>query len=113
MASQVVISPVEADGRAIEFDVELTRYDWLSNETIPLQIELKNAPYNTNFTIVWDVRDLNNDLVANGSLTFKASGTVTTKVVELRHIYNNEHFYTFSVNLLDSSGGILYQDDYS
>ena len=83
VASQVVVSPVEADGRAIEFDVELTRYDWLSNETIPVQLELKNAPYNTNFTVVWDVRDVNNNIVANDSLTFKATGTITTKIVPL------------------------------
>ena len=113
MTSQVALSNAQAEGRAIEFDVELSRYDWLSNETIPIQIELKNAPYNTNFTLIWDVRDVNNNLVANGSLTFKATGTITAKVIELKHIYSNEHFYTFSANLLDSSGGILSQDDHS
>ena len=113
MTSQVALSNAQAEGRAIEFDVELSRYDWLSNETIPVQIELKNAPYNTNFTLIWDVRDVNNNLVANGSLTFKATGTITAKVIELKHIYSNEHFYTFSANLLDSTGGILSQDDHS
>ena len=113
MTSQVALSNAQAEGRAIEFDVELSRYDWLSNETIPIHIELKNAPYNTNFTLIWDVRDVNNNLVADGSLTFKATGTITAKVIELKHIYSNEHFYTFSTNLLDSAGGILSQDDHS
>ena len=36
VSSVLATIPANAQGRAIEFEVELTRYDWLSNETIPV-----------------------------------------------------------------------------
>ncbi len=97
----------EAGGRAIEFDVELSRYDWLSNETIPMDVQLKNAQYNTNYTISWTLKDSSDTVLELGSQVFMATGTVTSNIVALKHFYNNNHFYTFEVQLYDNSGTLL------
>ena len=39
VSSVLATIPADAQARAIEFDVELTRYDWLSNETVPMDVQ--------------------------------------------------------------------------
>ena len=43
VSSVFATMPANAQGRAIEFEVELSRYDWLSNETIPMDVQLKEC----------------------------------------------------------------------
>ena len=54
VSSVFATMPANAQGRAIEFEVELSRYDWLSNETIPMDVQLKNAQFNTDYTLDLD-----------------------------------------------------------
>ncbi len=105
--------PVKAQGRAIEFEVQLSRYDWLSNETIPMDVQLKNAQFNTDYTLIWTLVDDDDIILQNGSLVVQATGTITSNLVELKHFYNNKHFYTFEVDLYDASGARLAQTEYS
>lgn len=105
--------PANAQGRAMEFNIEVSRFDWLSNETIPMDVQLKNAPYNTNFTLEWTLVDVDDLMILNGTKLFKATGTTTSLVIELKHFYNNEHFYTFDAEIYDESGSLLVADSQS
>ena len=102
-----------AQGRAIEFDIELPHLDWLSNETIPVDVRLKNAQFNTNYTLHWILSDVDDSVIESGSIVFKATGTVTSNTIELKHFYNSNHFYTFEADLHDASGALLAQADRS
>ena len=102
-----------AQGRAIEFDIELPQLDWLSNETIPVDVKLKNAQFNTNYTLHWILSDVDDTIIESGSIVFKATGTVTSNTIELKHFYNSNHFYTFEADLHDASGVLLAQADRS
>lgn len=82
VSSLLVPLPAHADGRAIEFDIEVPRFDWLSSETVPMGVQLKNAQFNVNYTIDWTLSDADNSLLDSGSIVFKATGTVTSNVVE-------------------------------
>lgn len=113
VSSLLVPFDAEADGRAIEFTTEIPRYDWLSNESVLIDVQLKNAQFNTNYTIAWGLEDLDGTVVDSGSIVFKASGTVTSNIVELKHFYNSNHFYTFDADLYDASGNVLMQTERS
>ena len=102
-----------AQGRAIEFDIELPQLDWLSNETIPVDVKLKNAQFNTNYTLHWILSDVDDSVIESGSIVFKATSTVTSNTIELKHFYNSNHFYTFEADLHDASGALLAQADRS
>ena len=105
--------PAQANGRAIEFTAEISRYDWLSNETVPMDVQLKNAQFNTNYTIFWELEDVDGVIVDSGTIVFKATATVTSNIIELKHFYNSNHFYTFQADLYDPSGTLLAQSDRS
>ena len=105
--------PAQANGRAIEFTAGISRYDWLSNETVPMDVQLKNAQFNTNYTISWELEDVDGVIVDSGTIVFKATGTVTSNIIELKHFYNSNHFYTFQADLYDPSGTLLAQSDRS
>ena len=113
ISSLFVTLPVHADARAIEFDAEISRYDWLSNETVLIDVQLKNAQFNTNYTIAWNLEDVDGTVVDSGSIVFKATGTVTSNVIELKQFYNGNHFYTFKVDLYDPSGALLVEAEQS
>ena len=113
ISSLFVTIPVHAEARAIEFDAEISRYDWLSNETVLVDVQLKNAQFNTNYTIAWNLEDVDGMVVDSGSIVFKATGTVTSNVIELKQFYNLNHFYTFKANLYDASGALLVQAEQS
>lgn len=113
VSSVLATIPAHAQGRAIEFDVELSRYDWLSNETVPVDVQLKNAQFNTDYTIIWTLVDADDIILDNGSMVFQATGTITSNLIDLKHFYNNKHFYTFEVDLYDASGTRLAQSEHS
>jgi len=113
VSSVLVPMTGHAQGRAIEFDIEISHLDWLSNETIPMDVQLKNAQYNTNYTLIWTLRDIDDNVLETGSKVFKATGTITSNIIELKHFYNSNHFYNFEAELYDSSGTLLIEDEQS
>ena len=45
--------------------------------------------------------------------SFKQRVRSSSNLIELKHFYNNKHFYTFEVDLLDASGARLAQTEHS
>ena len=111
VSSTLATIPAHAKARAMEFDVDVPRFDWLSNETVPMDVQLKNAQYNVNYTLEWALKDVNDVLLDSGVTVFKATGTITSNLILLKHFYNGNHFYTFQAKLYDSSGVLLVEDE--
>ncbi|MBT5595184.1 MAG: hypothetical protein HOJ60_06605 [Euryarchaeota archaeon] len=113
MLLQSTIGMVSAEGRAVAIDVSVEKFDWLSNETVAISIELTNAPYNEDLEGKWVLFDENNAILLNGSHIFQASGTVTTFEIPLKHFYNGDHFYSLEIDIIDSSNAVLNSDGQS
>ena len=113
MVLQSAIGMVSAEGRATTIEISIEKYDWFSNETVIITIDLTNAPYNEDLQGKWILFDENNVLLLNGSHLFQASGTVTTFEIPLKHFYNGAHFYAFEIDILDSSTAVLNSDEQS
>ena len=109
VSSLLVAVPTQADGRAMEFDIELSRFDWLSNETVSMDVQLKNAQFNVDYMMNWTLSDVNDVVLDSDLIVFKATGTVTSNVIDLKHFFNANHFYKFEAELYDASGALLVQ----
>ena len=102
-----------AHGRATSMELSTAKYDWLSNETIAVNVEITNAPYNTALTAEWSLVDENALVVENGTHSFTATGTVTDFAISLKHFYNGAHFYTLHVEIIGNSQAILVTNQHS
>ena len=82
----VVLAPLvhtvdAASGRSTVVTLEVPRHDWLSNETVELDLRLRNAPFNTPLRAEWVLSD-EQGFIDNSTVFFTATGTFT--LVELR-----------------------------
>lgn len=98
---------VSAHGRATSTELSTEKYDWLSNETIEIDVEITNAPYSTALNGKWVLYDENDAVVKTGNHSFSASGTVTSFVIPMKQFYNGAHFYTFQIEIIGTSQAVL------
>ena len=98
---------VQAEGRAASTSLSIAKYDWLSNETVIISVEITNAPYSVDLFAHWNLYDENDAVILNGTYQFQASGTVTSFDLPLKHFYNGSHFYRFDVEIIDASNNII------
>ncbi|MCH1540722.1 MAG: SGNH/GDSL hydrolase family protein [Candidatus Poseidonia sp.] len=98
--------------RSMELDMTIERYDWWSNETIEIDLILRNAPFNQMLNASWILTDEGGQ-VLTGSSAFQASGTFTTVTIQLEDFYRGHHFQSFSITVFDESNTSLGQGDIS
>ena len=77
----------------VEVDVSTTKFDWLSNETVELSVEVLNSQFNQQYYANYTVTDLAGNIVQTGSYNFVSSGPNTQFPVLLSQLYNNSNFY--------------------
>ena len=104
---QSTAGTASAHGRATSTELSTEKYDWLSNETIEIDVEITNAPYSTALNGKWVLYDENDAVVKTGNHSFSASGTVTSFVIPLKQFYNGAHFYTFQIEIIGTSQAVL------
>lgn len=107
MVLQSATGLVQAQGRAATTNLSVEKYDWLSNETVIVNVEISNAPYSIGLFANWNLLDENNAVLLNGTHSFQAAGTVTSFDIMLERFYNSAHFYTFEVEIVDVSNNLL------
>ena len=107
MVLQSATGLVQAQGRAATTNLSVEKYDWLSNETVIVNVEITNAPYSIGLFANWNLLDENNAVLLNGTHSFQAAGTVTSFDIMLERFYNSAHFYTFEVEIVDVSNNLL------
>ena len=104
---QLHVPITSAEGRSTNVEVSISKYDWLSNETVSVEISVSNSPYGVDLYANWQVKDFNNVVVINGTHIYQSSGTVSEFDIDLKHFYNGVNFYFFSVEILDASDSII------
>jgi len=107
MLLQSATGLVQAEGRTASTNLSIAKYDWLSNETVIISVEITNAPYNIDLFAQWQLFDENDAVILNGSYPFQASGTMTSFDLPLKHFYNSAHFYRLEVEISDDSNNII------
>ena len=95
-----------AEGRSTVITLEVDRHDWLSNETVEVDLRLRNAPFNQVLRADWSLSDEQGP-IDSGSLHFNATGTFTIVDLDLGRFYRGTHFHEVDVLVYDESGQIL------
>lgn len=102
---QLNVPIVKADsGRSANVEISVAKYDWFSNETVSVSVKVSNSPFGVDLYGNWEVKDFNDDIVANGTHIFQAIGSVTQFNLYVKHFFSGENFYFFSIEIIDSSG---------
>ena len=107
MVLQSATGLVEAQGRAATTNLSVEKYDWLSNETVIITVEMSNAPYNIDLFAHWELLDENDAIILTGIHSFQASGTSTSFEIAMKHFYNGSHFYNLDVEIIDEANNII------
>ena len=100
-----ICSPVNAtQSKNSELSILIPKYDWLSNQTIPISVSTNDLPTGVLLYGNWSLTDEHDIVILDGSYEFQASSTVTNFVVIIEKFYNNARFYNFFVEITDASG---------
>ena len=91
----------------VEVNISTTKFDWLSNETVELSVEVLNSQFNQQYYANYTVTDLAGNIVQSGSYNFVSSGPNTQFPVLLSQLYDNSNFYFFNIEIIDSSSTVL------
>ena len=98
----------ETSGRSTSVFLDLDRHDWWSNETVEIDLRLRNAPYNQVMRAEWVLSD-GGGVLDNGTELFTAAGTFTIIDLDFEMFYRGHHFHTLSVIVYDANDGVLGQ----
>tara|TARA_Y100000589_G_scaffold23255_1_gene19277 strand:+ start:3287 stop:5998 length:2712 start_codon:yes stop_codon:yes gene_type:complete len=111
IASLPLSSSVEA--RSVSLDISVAKFDWQSNETIELSVEVDNAAFNQQFTAHYEVAGIDGLVVQTGAYDFQSSGPTTQFPLYLKHFYDSSNFYFVSISIKDTSQVTLTTDEIS
>ena len=100
-----VASPTVA--RSIDVEISVMKYDWLSNETVELSVEISNAPFNQQFVAQYTIQDLSGNEVLIGDHVFQSSGPVTQFPLLVKHFFDTSNFYFLQISIFDSSNTVV------
>ena len=98
------------EGRSVVITLEIPRHDWTSEETVEVDLRLRNAPYNEMMRAEWVLRD-GQGSIDNGTLRFTAAGTFTVLNLDFSMFYRGEHFHEVTVVVYDSTDTVLGSSD--
>ena len=99
IATLPVTSPTVA--RSIDVEISVMKYDWLSNETVELSVEISNAPFNQQFVAQYTIQDLSGNEVLIGDHVFQSSPYVTQFPLLVKHFFDTSNFtfYKFQYSI--------------
>ena len=90
---------------AVELSVE--KFDWLSNESVTLSVEVSNAQFNQQFFANYSVVDLQGDVLKIGSHVFISSGPETQFPLTMNQLYDESNFYFINLDIIDTTHTVL------
>jgi len=105
--AQICVPVTAIQGKSTDVSILIPRHDWLSNQTIPISVSASNLPSGILMYGNWSLDDEYGARITEGSYDFQASSSITNFVIILKNFYNNARFYTFSIEIIDSSS-IIY-----
>ena len=98
---------------SIQAEITIVKYDWQSNETVELNVEVTNAPFNQQYTVEYSVSNLQGNVVNTGSLEFQSLGPSNQFSLPIKHFFDSSNFYFFSISIVDSTDVIVATDEIS
>ena len=102
---------VVAEGRATTMQCSVQKYDWLSHETVDIDVFISSPPNGVPLQAQWFVYDESGIDVLNGTVQFQAVGSTDSIQISLKHFFNGDHFYRVEVTLVDETASIIAQGD--
>ncbi len=96
-----------AGARSIDVEISVMKYDWMSNETIELSVEVSDAPFNQQFVAQYSIEDLSGTEVLVGEYVFQSSGPVTQFPLLVKHFFDTSNFYFLQISILDSNDVVV------
>ena len=102
---------VVAEGRATTMQCSVQKYDWLSHETVVIDVLMTSPPNGVQLQAQWVVYDESGTDILNGTVQFQAIGSTDSIQIPLKHFFNGDHFYNVEVDLVDETASIIAQDE--
>ncbi|MAK05101.1 MAG: hypothetical protein CMA03_04355 [Euryarchaeota archaeon] len=103
-----LFSPVHAVKKQTpEVSITLSKHDWLSNETIPIYVYASDLVLGDFISANWQLYDETGLELLNGTYEFEVTSEIKNFVIIVKNFYNNNRFYTFNLELIDSSSSII------
>ena len=102
-----------AGARSIDVEISVMKYDWMSNETIELSVEVSDAPFNQQFIAQYSIEDLTGTEVLVGEYVFQSSGPVTQFPLLVKHFFDTSNFYFLQISILDSNDVVVSTEEIS
>jgi hypothetical protein len=80
-----------------QIDYSLSKHDWNSNEKIVVSATIRDAPYNSNFTISWNLKGENGNTILTDTQEIKTSGSSADFNIEISKFFTGDHFYELQI----------------
>ena len=105
----IALLPVSSGNNSPPVEVELfvEKYDWLSNETIELSVEISNAQFNQQFLASYTISNLQGQDIFSRSHQFVSSGPLTQFPIFIEHVYNQSNFYFVTLDIQDNLNNVI------
>ena len=102
LLAQICMPVTAIQSKNTELSILIPKYDWLSNQSIPLSVSANDLPNGIMLYGNWSLFNENNQIILEGSYEFQTTSTVTNFVIIVEQFYDNSRFYTFSIQISDS-----------
>ncbi len=90
----------------VVIDHEIPKQDWYSDETVSITQTIRNSPYNTNYTILWELYGENGpNSILSGFFNVTTTGSSANIVLEISEFFNGDNFYVLSIDTFQSLNG--------
>ena len=100
-----------AEGRATTMQCSVQKYDWLSHETVDIDVFISSPPNGVQLQAQWVVYDESGVGVLNGTVEFQAVGSTDSIQIPLKHFFSGYHYYRVEVMLIDNTATMIAQDE--
>ena len=99
LLSNVPIQVEATSGRAMNAEIDVSKFVWTSAEEIPVDVYVSGAPFNQNITLEWELTD-ENGIVIEEMIIFQMGGSTHIVQFNLSEFYCGEHITIFRLRLV-------------
>ena len=97
--------PISANASSsVVVELTLAKYDWQSNDTVEISVEVSNAPFSQQLSADWEISNKDGNQIAAGSQSFQSSGANTQFPLLVKHFFDGSNFYFVNVKITDATG---------
>ena len=98
LLSNVPIQVEATSGRAMNAEIDVSKFVWNSAEEIPVEVYVSGAPFNQNITLEWELTD-ENGVVIEETIIFQMGGSTHIVQFNLSEFYRGGTYHDISVEV--------------